>query len=351
MLHTISGHRTHFTECVSHLVQAKIKLPFPASIRAILKTKPPEDRMRDGTREHSTMALAATDLAPGVHVTNRNLLTTTKGERIVKVVLPGSRFIPCTLGVAKEHPQKMTRARHVRLAIRCTSMHDAQVVDELNVALLAIKFGADLLGRFLHCVDSMHLLLGKIRHAWVTRNVKTTQKRRFNKLAHRLALREEQSWTELQVRICVSGILSAAYFELRVRHLLLLELERPLGLRHRFKHSRVLFQEFVVDAPERSKILLTSIASAAIIPHMHGEDVAGEPVVVEVHLGRNFRASKTNIFGPTRNLTESCVEYVACSLSVCDILHTGPRTYLVSGLRMSLWHAEGRYVHRCRQRQ
>jgi hypothetical protein len=39
MLHAISGYSTHHTECFSQLVQTMIKLPFPASIDAILKDK------------------------------------------------------------------------------------------------------------------------------------------------------------------------------------------------------------------------------------------------------------------------------------------------------------------------
>jgi len=257
------------------------------------------------------VALAAADLAPGVEIPDRNLLTTTSGEWIVEIVLPRSRLLPCVLGISKEHSQKVARARFIRIAIGRTSVHNTQIVDKLDIALLTIKLSADLLSCFFHCVDSVHLLLRKVWHARIARNVKPTQKRRLNELAHGLTLREEKGRTKLQVRSCVSVILSATYFAICMRHLLLLKLEWPLGFRHGLKHSRILLKELVVDAPERSYVLLTTITSAAIISHVHGENITRESVVVEIHLGCDLRSSKTNILGPHWNLLKGCIANMA----------------------------------------
>lgn len=110
-------------------------------------------------KEHLAVALTTTNFAPGVKVTDRYLLTATRGEGVVEIVLPGIGLVPGVLRIAKEHAQKVSCARLVCLAIGCTGVHDTQIVDELNVALLAIKLGADLLGYVLHGVNSMHLLL------------------------------------------------------------------------------------------------------------------------------------------------------------------------------------------------
>jgi hypothetical protein len=83
--------------------------------------------------------------------------------------------------------------------------------------------------------------------------------------------------------------------------LLLLQLKRPICLRHRLQNLRVLLQKLVVDAPEASNELIAAATSTAIISYMEGNNVARKSVAVEVHCCRDLRSSKSDIFGPNRH--------------------------------------------------
>lgn len=134
------------------------------------------------------MAFTTAYLTPRVEIVDGDLLTTATRERILKVALKRGRLFPRLLGIAKEHAKKVACARLVGLAIGGTSMHDAQVVDELDVPLLAIKLGADLLGRLFDCLDGVHLLFGQLGHTRIARDVGATEERRLYKLAHGFSL-------------------------------------------------------------------------------------------------------------------------------------------------------------------
>ena len=117
------------------------------------------------------MALAAADDAPGVVVDNGQILLTAWGERVVEVVAEPSRLLPSIYGIAKEHAQQVTTARlAVGTAVSLAGMHDAQVVDELDIALLAIKLGAEALCKLLDSMQSMQLLGRENGHARVAVN-------------------------------------------------------------------------------------------------------------------------------------------------------------------------------------
>ena len=105
------------------------------------------------------MALTTADLTPRVEIVHGDLLESTGREGVLEVVPEGSRLVPCVLRIAEEHAEKVALAWGVSLSVCGTSVHDAQIVDKLNVAFLAIKLGADLAGRLFHHVDSVHLLL------------------------------------------------------------------------------------------------------------------------------------------------------------------------------------------------
>lgn len=89
--------------------------------------------------EYLTVALATTDDAPRVGIDDREILLAARSERIVEVVAEPRRLFPSILGISKEHAEKMTGTGLTIVAAICLAgVHDAQVVDELDVALLAI---------------------------------------------------------------------------------------------------------------------------------------------------------------------------------------------------------------------
>jgi hypothetical protein len=114
------------------------------------------------------MALPPTDGTPWIHVNNRNLLQPSRRKRVVKAEPEAGRLFPGPLGIPKEHAQQVTRARlPIGSLVRFAGVHDAQVVDELDVALPAIEAGAELFRQVLDRVQGVHLLIGYLGHAWV----------------------------------------------------------------------------------------------------------------------------------------------------------------------------------------
>lgn len=135
------------------------------------------------------MALAAADDAPRIIVDDRKVLLAARRERIVEVVTEPSWLVPGILGITKEHAEEVASAGlSLGSAVRFASMHDAQVVDELDVALLAVELGAETLRKLVNSVHSMHLLVGDGGHAGIAMNQGRTQERRLHQLAHGLAL-------------------------------------------------------------------------------------------------------------------------------------------------------------------
>lgn len=109
---------------------------------------------------HSTVALAATDGAPRIHVNDGQLLVPSGCEGVVKVGSASGRLLPSVLGIPKEHAQQVSSARlPIGSLVRFTGMHDAQVVDELYVALLAIKLCAEAGRQVLNSMHGVHLLV------------------------------------------------------------------------------------------------------------------------------------------------------------------------------------------------
>ena len=122
-------------------------------------------------------------------------------------------------------------------------------------------------------------------------------------MAHRLALGEEEGWSHLKVWRPVPEVLLAILhsFDLSYSDLLLLQLERPVRLRHRLQDLGVLLEELVVDPPEASNVLLAAATSAAVVTHMESENVSREAIAVEVHGCCDLGASEANVLGPDRH--------------------------------------------------
>ena len=78
-------------------------------------------------------------------------------------------------------------------------MHCGEVVDELDVALLAIEPRAELLRQVLDGVHGVHLLVGHLGHAWVALDPGASKEGRLNELANRLSSREEKGGTRFKV--------------------------------------------------------------------------------------------------------------------------------------------------------
>ena len=93
------------------------------------------------------MALTATNDAPRVRIEDRETLLPTRNERVLEALAPVIRLVPSICRVAKEHAQKMTSTGTVTDAtVLGTGMHDAQIVEKLDVALLTVDFCAEALG-------------------------------------------------------------------------------------------------------------------------------------------------------------------------------------------------------------
>lgn len=146
------------------------------------------------------MALTPTDSTPWVHVNNRQLLHPAGCKGVVKVVSEAGRLGPGIFGIPKEHAQQVSSARLPIGALVCfSSMHDAQVVDELDIALLAIKLCAELLCQVLDNMHGVHVLICDFRHARVSLDAWASKERCLDELADGLASRKEEGWARLEV--------------------------------------------------------------------------------------------------------------------------------------------------------
>lgn len=89
-------------------------------------------------RSNLTMALPTTDLAPGIRIDDRKFLRPPWSEWIVEIAEIACWLFPHIFGIPKEHAEKMASAALALSAVRGTSVHNAKVVDELNVALTSV---------------------------------------------------------------------------------------------------------------------------------------------------------------------------------------------------------------------
>jgi hypothetical protein len=135
-----------------------------------------------------------------------------------------------------------------------------------------------------------------------------------------------------------------------VANLLLLQLKRPIGLCHGLQDRRVLLQKLVVYLPEGCNELLAA-AGATVVSDVQSEDVAREAIAVEVHGGRDFGASKTNVLGPIGDVVVSRVTDVAYRSKFAYRVFECGESHSVSGWHMNRWHEVGRRVQICRRRQ
>lgn len=104
--------------------------------------------MKGGKVGNLAMALTATNDAPRIHIVDGKILRSTLFKGIVKGRGGPARLLPRTGGVAQEHAQQVARTLCVLRAgagagaVRGPSVHDGQVVHELNVALAAAQLVA-----------------------------------------------------------------------------------------------------------------------------------------------------------------------------------------------------------------
>jgi hypothetical protein len=150
------------------------------------------------------VALATADDAPRVVVDDREILLASRSKGVIEVVTEPSRLLPSVLRIAKEHAQKMASAGLAIAATIClTSMHNAQVVEELYVPLFAVNFHTEALCELLNSMHSMELLVGDCWHARIALDEGCTQQWSFHQLAHGPSLGEKECRAVLEVWIFI----------------------------------------------------------------------------------------------------------------------------------------------------
>ena len=157
------------------------------------------------------------------------------------------------------------------------------------------------------------LLLCERRHRVVARKGGRADKRSLDDLEDGPALREEQNGTLLEDRgIVVTDNLLVYGLSLSTKNLLQFNLKGPIRSQHSLEDLGLRLIELDVDALGRGDVLLATVSSTAVVPHMHGEDVAREPIGVEVHRDRELRACETQAFS-------TLLDRIACG--VADMAH------------------------------
>jgi hypothetical protein len=104
-----------------------------------------------------TMALTTADCAPWIQVEDGDNLFPPFGKWVVKPGLEAGWLLPSFLWIPKEHAKEMT-ATTPASAICGTRVHDAEVIDELNIAVLPVKLGAILPREVFNCLQCMQLV-------------------------------------------------------------------------------------------------------------------------------------------------------------------------------------------------
>lgn len=127
--------------------------------------------MREARLSSLAVRLATTDDAPWVIVDDRQILWPARHERVIEVVLEASWLLPGVIRVSEEHPEEMSRTGlPSHTAVRTSSMHNTQVVQELNVTLLTVELGAEAFCEFFDRVEGVHLAWCNLGHGWVALN-------------------------------------------------------------------------------------------------------------------------------------------------------------------------------------
>jgi hypothetical protein len=152
---------------------------------------------------HLTVALTPRNLAPGIQVHNRQILHSTGHEGVIKVLRIRACLDPLVLWIAEEHTEQVARAALGRGTVGGARVHDAEVIDELDVAFLAVQLRAVFLGELLDGVESTVLCGGEGGHAGVADDAWAAEQGGFDKLDDRLAFREEESRAEFEVRLAI----------------------------------------------------------------------------------------------------------------------------------------------------
>lgn len=130
--------------------------------------------------KHLTMALTARDLAPRIRIENRQVLFTTDCERVVEIGFERSGLLPSKARIPEEHAEEVARAACLFIAIGRTCVENTQVVDELDITLLAIKLCGEFSSESIDSSEGMQLFLGNGRHACVTLDSRATEERCFD---------------------------------------------------------------------------------------------------------------------------------------------------------------------------
>jgi hypothetical protein len=160
---------------------------------------------RDEAR-YLTMAITARDLAPRIQIDNGQLLPSPRRKRVVKLGHICACLLPLARGIAEEHAEQVARAAGASWGVvGGARVHDAQVVDELDVAVLAVELDAVLLGEVLDGGEGVHLRGREGGHAGVAGDMRAAEERSFDELHDGLAFGEEEGGAGLEVGRAVSG--------------------------------------------------------------------------------------------------------------------------------------------------
>jgi len=140
------------------------------------------------------MALTPTNNPPRITIHDGQVLHATLGKRVVKASPEGRGFVPCTFRVPQEHAQQMAVTGHAGHggAVGAAGMQDAQIVQELHVALSAIECGAEASGKLFDRVQGVLLHGAHGGHAGIAREEWGPLERGLDKLADRLVVGEEE---------------------------------------------------------------------------------------------------------------------------------------------------------------
>lgn len=149
------------------------------------------------------MALTPRNLPPRIWVNNRQTLPPPQHERIVEVLRIRSRLGPFIFRITKEHAEQMARAAPGRSAVCGACVHDAEVIDELNIAFMSVKLRTVFLRKILDSMESVVLGSGQRGHAGVAGYARTAQKRGLDYLDDGFALRQVEHVVDIEVGVVV----------------------------------------------------------------------------------------------------------------------------------------------------
>lgn len=154
-----------------------------------------------GVVKCSTMAFHTADLAPWIGIKDREILLPALLKSLVELALVFDGLDPGICGVSKEHAQKMSAAAVIGVShtVGRTSVHNAQVVNVLDVASAAIEFRAELTSEVFDNLECICLLHRNRWHHVRPGDLGTAEQWGLDKLNDGLAVREENSRTILEI--------------------------------------------------------------------------------------------------------------------------------------------------------